>query len=492
MHEIIQDLTGDCDKVSFVLNTWHSCRCDYKGVTCRKPAALEENDDQQSGEQEDVASNNDQSDTKPISMSEAIQSHVNSAMKVLAKAIATQDHRFACEVFPVGSANEGTKIGCCDEFDYNFVLTNLSSICKVCSSPESPPGFVLVKASTPVYDDDVKDLFDKNGILNTRMLKFKFENLVKQILSSARFCNLTDLEFIDPLLFYSWHLPRGNVQTKLHTYIQLIFTKPVNSCHVLHTISVDIVPALYIKDWWPGEGRKKELCRAGECLLVLTQPQNKYPWITWTEPHAFITFARAENRLLRECHPVAKAAYMVVKRMSKYSIGNCFASYVIKMALFWCLDEKDLMKYRSLQPTGKDMLYTRIRDKNYRGEVRGDELLRLVQNILRRLLCFAAQDYVPSYFLPTCHQPVWLEERYLKQYHMRLYQHGLTYKDLFSLRKEQLHDEVRQNIKTMFTYSHLMYWSVLSDNDDLKLFVPSTINPLREISYDDSDELICS
>ena len=138
--------------------------------------------------------------------------------------------------------------------------------------------------------------------------------------------------------------------------------------------------------------RQRELCRPEECQIVFTQPQSKYPWIGWTEPHGFISFARAESRLLHDCHPAAKAAYMVVKRMSKYFSGSeLFASHTIKMALLWCLDKKDLTKYRS--STCND-------------EVNGHELLWLVQNILRRLLCFAAQDYVPSYFLPTCHQPV--------------------------------------------------------------------------------------
>ena len=146
------------------------------------------------------------------------------------------------------------------------------------------------------------------------------------------------------------------------------------------------------------------------------------------------------------------------------------------------------MKCLPPQLVKKDVLYTRTNNTNYRDEVQGDELLRLVQKILRRLLWFAAQDYVPSYFLPKYHQPVWLGERYLKQYHMRLYQYGLTYKDLFSLSEEHSYDDVLLSIKTMFTFSHVMYWSVLSDNDDLKLFVPSTINPLREISYNDSDE----
>jgi len=97
--------------------------------------------------------------------------------------------------------------------------------------------------------------------------------------------------------------------------------------------------------------------------------------------------------------------------------------------------------------------------------------------ILHRLLCFAEQDYVPSYFFPKCHQPVWLDERYLKQFHIHLYQHGLTsYTDLFSSNEQQ----PRDNINKLFICSHLMYWRVLSDDDELKLFVPSSINPLRE------------
>jgi len=140
-------------------------------------------------------------------------------------------------------------------------------------------------------------------------------------------------------------LTPGNSSANLNTHIKLSFTKPVNICHVPHPISIDLVPALRIDDWWPEDARKAELCKAGECLIVFTQPQNKYPWIGWTEPHGFISFARAESRLLRESRPVVKAAYMVVKCLSEnFCQYEFFASHVIKMALLWCLDEKDVMK----------------------------------------------------------------------------------------------------------------------------------------------------
>jgi len=381
-------------------------------------------------------------------------------MEHLAQKISEEDDRFACKVFPVGSAHEGTKIGCCDEFDYDFVLTKLSGKCKTICSPESPPGFVLVKAATPEYDED---LFNENGTLNTRMAKLKFEVLVKQVLSSSEFCEATAFEVKDKYFDVHDILPKPFIN------VNMIFTHPVDGYHVMHRVAVDIVPALRINDWWPENARRQELCQKGECLIVFIQPQDKYPWVGWIEPHGFIAFARAESRLLRECPQVVKAAYMIVKLMSKHCYFRpLFSSHVIKTTLLWCLDDAGFSNCSS----------------DNSDEVNGDELLRLVQNILRRLLCFAAQDYVPSFFMPKCHQKVWLEEQYLKQFHANLYKRRLTYKDLFSMNEQQLHDRQLKKIKDMFINSHAMYWSVLSDTDELELFVSSTINPLYESSYD--------
>jgi len=445
---------------SYVLNTWKGCRLDYSGVICRKTAALKRRLHERILSPDNVI----ESALRLPTMFAAIQSQVEEAMQYLAKEIFHKDIRFACEVVPVGSAREGIKIGCCDEFDYNFVLTNLSKRCIVCYSPESPSGFVLLKASTPEYDEE---LFDSNGTLNTRIVKFKFESIVKQILSSLSFCMATGFEFVDHVQDFATP-PFFTTSTKVNTHIKVKFTHPVNGFHVLHNISIDVVPALCIDGWWSDDMRRIDLCQPGDCLIVFTQPQVKYPWIGWTEPHGFVTFAPAESRRLRECPDVIKAACMVVKRMSQYFCQYAFfSSHVIKTALFWCMDESE---------TTSDSCWSNDSD-----EVNGDELLRWVQNILRRLLCFAAQDYYPSYFMPKCCQPIWLKERHLKQFHMRLYRHGLlSYADLFSLNKQQSRDYWLKYIKSLFIYSHLMYWSVLSDDDELKLFVPSTINPLME------------
>jgi len=296
-------------------------------------------------------------------------------------------------------------------------------------------------------------------------VKFKFETLVKQILSSLSFCKATGFEFIDPV--QDFFMPPGTTSVKVNTKIKLEFTKPVNGYHVPHNISVDVVPALRINGWWPDGTRREDLCQAGDCLIVFTQPQVKYPWIGWTQPHGFITFAEAERRLLRDCPLVIKAACMVVKRMSQYFCQYAlFSSHVTKTALLWCMDE--------MKPSSD------CSSSNCSAEVATDELLSWVQKILR-LQHFAAQDYVPCYFMPKCRQPVWLNERYLKQFHMHLYQHGLLkYTDLLNLNEQQSRDYWLKSIKYMFICSHVMYWTVLSYDDELKLFVPSTSNPLME------------
>ena len=292
-----------CNNISCMLNTYHGCGFDYSDVVCRQTAALKRN----RRKRVKLQTNHNEGELQQQNMFSAIHSQVKYAMHHLAKEISAKDKRFACEVVPVGSAHEGTKIGCCDEFDFNFVLTYLSTKCKVYYSPESPPGFVLLKASTPEFDED---LFNNNEILNTRILAFKFQTLAKQILSSLSFSEATGFECFESDPTLSLYL--DETTTKVNIQIELQCTKPVNECHVPHTISVDVVPALCIDDWWPDDTHREDMCQTGDCLIVFTQPQDKYPWIGWTDPHGFISFAQAESRLMRDCPRVIKAAVMVV------------------------------------------------------------------------------------------------------------------------------------------------------------------------------------
>ena len=259
-HKIVRDLQAD-NATSYVLNTYKGCRLDYSDVVCRH--SVESKQHFQKGEE--LLDDDNKNSMQLPTMFAAIQSQVEKAMQHLGKEISDKDIRFACEVVPVGSAHEQVKIGSCDEFDYNFVLIDLSRKCKACYSPESPPGFVLLKSSMPEYDED---LFNSNGILNTRIVKFKFETLVKQILSSLSFCEATGFEFLYPAACP--HIPPETRTTKVNTEVSLEFTKPVNGHYVPHSISIDVVPALFIDDWWPDDTCREHPCQTGDCLIVFT------------------------------------------------------------------------------------------------------------------------------------------------------------------------------------------------------------------------------
>jgi len=192
LRKLFLDLRAHNTTTSCVLNTYSGCRFDYSNAICQMSTANK----LRVCKREEILTDDRQIATQPHTMFTAITNQMENAMQCLAEEISHKESRFRCEVIMVGSAYEGTKIGCCDEFDFNFVLTDLSRRCEVCYSPESPPSFVLLKASTSEYDED---LFNDSGILNTRIVKFKFETLVKQILSSFQFCEKTGFEFVDPL-----------------------------------------------------------------------------------------------------------------------------------------------------------------------------------------------------------------------------------------------------------------------------------------------------
>jgi len=126
LHKIICNLRAD-NAASYVLNIHKRCRLDYCDV-CRKRAAMT----QRFHKSVELSANVNESEKQTPTMFEAIQIQVEKAMQHLAEEITDKDTRFACEVVLVGSAHEGLKNGCCDEFDYNFVLTDLSRICTVC------------------------------------------------------------------------------------------------------------------------------------------------------------------------------------------------------------------------------------------------------------------------------------------------------------------------------------------------------------------------
>ena len=170
---------------------------------------------------------------------------------------------------------------------------------------------------------------------------------------------------------------------------------------------------------------------------------------------------------------------MAAKQMVKnFSDLKFMSSYVVKSAVLHCMqNDEDL---RACVGSNYD-------------EITKEQLLCWVQRIMRRLLCFVLQDFVPSVFMPTFVLPVCKFEQSLKFSHSRLHQYHLTYKD-FSQKKffkqntdNILCDSQLRNIIKAYLSSHLMYWSTLPENARLQLYFPP-IQPDAESTFEIDDE----
>ena len=185
---------------------------------------------------------------------------------------------------------------------------------------------------------------------------------------------------------------------------------------------------------------------------------------------------------------MVRAACVVVKKIAKsFCPFKFFKSYVIKAALMHCI-----MVSGSSYTIQPEYIVNKDNVINDDGDDFNRKLTLLVQKIMRRLLCFVLQDFVPSVFMPSFVLPVCSFEPHLKFSHMKLYQLGiLSYKDLIhrpiicmesgSICNELI-DSQLEHIMKVFVISHLMYWSVLPKTTERKIHFPP-INPLYEDDY---------
>ena len=408
---------------------------------------------------------------------------VNRAMQSLADEISKIDERLTCNVVAVGSAFEGTKVGFCDEFDYMFVLTKLSDAVRVSSSQELPDGFVRLE---PVDLDSTiwKQLLTVDGFVDTQTVKLLFETTAQQIFSDYPFQKQNDnLQVLNPVRYFDNIIE--HVSKKSNMKLEIRLAKPVNGVHVLHDISVDIVPAIRVEHL-PRDIQQTvlECVRATECHLALVQPHWMYPWMPWSQTSCLISFALTESQLVRHSSSVVKNAYMVVKHMAKYfSNDKWYSSHVVKTALLLCMEEEGLITNSSASVAVADGKRIQLKRK-YDVEDDSKELVRWVRRVTHRLLCFAVQDFAPSFSIRNCPLPVWNNfEPYPKFSHMRLHRHRLLYNDLMAnsfcsdIKSGRVGDYQLVNIQRAFVCSHLMYWSVVSDNDDLTLHFPPHFPP---------------
>ena len=406
-----------------------------------------------------------------------ITSVVNGAVHSLADEISKIDDRLTCSVVAVGSAFEGTKVGFCDEFDYMFVLNKLSEEARITISPELPSGFVqleLLDSKAGIW----KELLTIDGLVNTQAVKILFETTVEQILADYPFQKQNDIQILNPVRYFD-HI-NGRISKKSNMKLELRLSTPVNGVHVLHDISIDIVPAIRVESLPDGIRQSVAEClQAAQCHMVLVQPHWTYPWMPWSQTSAMISFTRAESLLVRDSLPVVRNAYMIVKHMAKYFSNDIwFSSHVVKTAVLLIMEEEGLTT-NSSAPAAKDRIIQLKRESVTSDGVCSEELRKWVRKVTGRLLRFAVQDFAPSFPIRSFHLPVWHNfEPYPMFSRMCLQRHRLSYNDLMTdsfcsdIKNGRVGDFQLVNIQRAFVCSHLMHWSVQSDNEELRLHLP--------------------
>lgn len=384
-------------------------------------------------------------------------------------AVTTRDPRFAGRQLLVGSANEGSKIDFPTEFDFDIVLTEVSEISEVLDSPIAPKGFVHLKrkAHAPtksvIYSRteflrtgfDFDSFFNENDVLLVDEVLLRFHYILAQVVADPAFWKTEPV--FELAIDQKLGIVYPDFSSKLCKTLRLILKRPIAGKHFFQAISVDVVPCFRIEDWWPDgviQSVTSDEHLPDKCVLIVDQPQRKYPWVPFSDPFVRISFAPWESHTVAMCPPAARAAYLVGKQILRKDPTQTFA---LKTSLLYSIEA---LSGRTCGDQSHAV------DE----EVTSEELSLWVRTLFKCYLLFFLQDFVPCYFMPAFSMPF---EGRMKSKHMR--NHSLGYGDKAILLDLPYFDEYSTYLNTW-----CYYWSVCgSDQVEVDFQLP-ILQPLTE------------
>ena len=197
---------------------------------------------------------------------EAVVSAVNALVESLCVQIAAYDSRFEMSVFPTGSNAEGTKVGRPDEFDFVLCLDKLNDKTEIFMTEECrETGYACLRFTETPLSEEYLPFSDVDGYflaLPFLQLFFKY---------AKRALNETEM----------W--TTGNLYYNFEDKMVVLQGKPVFNFSVYWMgstfkqlkVSIDLVPAVYKRGWWPPNIDVKEIPLMNErifaagCFLML-------------------------------------------------------------------------------------------------------------------------------------------------------------------------------------------------------------------------------
>ena len=196
---------------------------------------------------------------------------VRGLVQRICQKVVEYDSRFEMTIFPTGSTLEGTKVGCPDEFDFVLCLKKIEQLVEIVKTPDSMnTGYASLRFKDRPIATQYLPFADWYGwFVPYAYLKYLFHYL-ERALNEAKL----------------WQ--GGNFYCSFEDRIYCIPAKPVfnftvywvGAKHKHLEISIDLVPGVYKKCWWPEDSAvnflplmNTDVMDAG-CFILLQSPKS--------------------------------------------------------------------------------------------------------------------------------------------------------------------------------------------------------------------------
>lgn len=211
---------------------------------------------------------------------EDITTSVKSLVETVCKTISDYDPRFHMKIYPTGSSAEGTKVGPPDEFDFVLCLTQLEELFEI-RVPHAcyDKGYAcLFFKDFPNSSEDYLPFSDWSGYFLAFPYLQYLARYVHQALNEAKLWKSGNI-------YYNAEKPLGLISGKPVFNFEIYW---IGSLFKQLKISIDLVPVVYKKGWWPKNIKLKDIPLVNEhvtsagCFLMLQTLSNRfYKKFTW-------------------------------------------------------------------------------------------------------------------------------------------------------------------------------------------------------------------
>ena len=340
------------------------------------------------------------------------------------------DARFEGSLFPTGSSSEGTRVGEPDEFDFLYFLEIFGKECAI-----GEIYYYLIEGFVQLKSNDLTsscaNYFDGNGLLDGDLVRGRMRKLLEIAVNQKQMWDSNEMFFVD---FTDDSLkPVLNIEVR---YIGSFF-KALE-------ISIDIVPAVYKKPWWPSTISPDSFklmtntVRDAGCAVLLQTPKMKFETDDNNANYMRISSAPAEIALFKHLPAYVKKSYALIKVLlsgdvcppvigigcdemeQDFSAGYYISSYMIKNCLLHEVEQIEHIILTSLmsgemcvsgnertmssegkQSTADGKNAVNFEDLYEKNDSDIIDTISFAKKILLRFRDCVQKGNLPSYFMPS-------------------------------------------------------------------------------------------